>query len=118
MTIRLFYDRWPQYERRLVDSLRDLTPEQLALRAAPEHWPIWAIAGHVAGASQGQRRRAQVVHGERAAVNPAVAVGAGHVAVERVSAARGAEDEVFLAADDASFITGATLSINGGQFMC
>jgi len=49
MTIRLFYDRWPQYERRLVDSLRDLAPEQLALRAAPEQWPIWAIAGHVAG---------------------------------------------------------------------
>ena len=49
MTIRLFYDRWPQYERRLVDSIRDLTSEQLALRAAPEHWPVWAIASHVAG---------------------------------------------------------------------
>ena len=49
MTIRLFYDRWPQYERRLVESIRDLTPEQLALRAAPEHWPVWAIASHVAG---------------------------------------------------------------------
>ena len=49
MTVRLFYDRWPQYERRLVDSIRDLTPEQLALRAAPEHWPVWAIASHVAG---------------------------------------------------------------------
>jgi uncharacterized damage-inducible protein DinB len=49
MTIRLFYDRWPQYERRLVDSIRDLTPEELALRAAPEHWPVWAIASHVAG---------------------------------------------------------------------
>jgi hypothetical protein len=49
MTIRLFYDRWPQYERRLVDSIRGLTPEQLALQAAPEHWPVWAIASHVAG---------------------------------------------------------------------
>jgi len=49
MTIRLFYDRWPQYERRLVESIRDLTPDQLALRAAPEHWPVWAIASHVAG---------------------------------------------------------------------
>ena len=49
MTIRLFYDRWPQYERRLVDSIRDLAPEELALRAAPEHWPVWAIASHVAG---------------------------------------------------------------------
>ena len=33
MTIRLFYDRWPQYERRLVESIRDLTPEQLAATA-------------------------------------------------------------------------------------
>jgi uncharacterized damage-inducible protein DinB len=49
VTIRLFYDRWPQYERRLVESIRDLTPGQLALRAAPEHWPVWAIASHVAG---------------------------------------------------------------------
>jgi hypothetical protein len=48
VTIRLYYDRWPQYERRLVESIRDLTPEQLALRAAPEHWPVWAIASHVA----------------------------------------------------------------------
>ena len=48
MTIRLYYDRWPQYERRLVESIRDLTPEQLALRAAPEHRPVWAIASHVA----------------------------------------------------------------------
>ncbi len=49
MTIRLFYDRWPQYQQRLVESIRDLAPEQLALRAAPEHWPVWAIASHVAG---------------------------------------------------------------------
>jgi len=49
MTIRLFYDRWPQYERRLVESIRELTSEQLALRAAPDHWPIWAIASHLAG---------------------------------------------------------------------
>jgi uncharacterized damage-inducible protein DinB len=49
MSIRLFYDRWPQYNRRLVETLRGLDAEQLALRAQPEHWPVWAIAGHLAG---------------------------------------------------------------------
>lgn len=45
----LFPD-WPQYADRLVAAVRDLTPEQLALRAGPEHAPIWALAAHLAGA--------------------------------------------------------------------
>jgi uncharacterized damage-inducible protein DinB len=49
VTIRAFYDRWPQYNRRLVETIAPLTDEQLALRAAPDHWPIWAIVGHLAG---------------------------------------------------------------------
>ena len=49
MSIRPFYDRWPQYDRRLVDTIAPLTSEQLALRAAPEHWPVWAITAHIAG---------------------------------------------------------------------
>ena len=49
MSIRLFYDRWPQYNRRLVETIRGLSDEQLALRAQPGHWPVWAIAGHLAG---------------------------------------------------------------------
>jgi uncharacterized damage-inducible protein DinB len=49
MTIRAFYDRWPQYERRMVDVVAGLTDEQLALRAAPDQWPIWAILSHLAG---------------------------------------------------------------------
>jgi uncharacterized damage-inducible protein DinB len=48
MSIRLFYDRWPQYNRRLVEVVRDLTDEQLALRPAEDHWPVWAILGHLA----------------------------------------------------------------------
>ena len=48
MSIRPFYDRWPQYNRRLVEVVRDLTDEQLALRAADDQWPIWAILGHLA----------------------------------------------------------------------
>jgi uncharacterized damage-inducible protein DinB len=47
MSIRTFYDRWPQYNRRLVEVVRDLTDEQLALRAAEDQWPIWAIVGHL-----------------------------------------------------------------------
>ena len=48
MSIRPFYDRWPQYNRRLIEIVRDLTDEQLALRAADDQWPIWAILGHTA----------------------------------------------------------------------
>ena len=48
MSIRLFYDRWPQYNRHLVDVVGALTDEQLALRASTDHWPIWATIGHVA----------------------------------------------------------------------
>jgi hypothetical protein len=40
---------WPQYAARIRDGVRNLTTEQLALRAGPEHAPIWALAGHVAG---------------------------------------------------------------------
>jgi uncharacterized damage-inducible protein DinB len=40
---------WPQYAARLTAAVADLTPEQLALRAGPEHGPIWALAAHVAG---------------------------------------------------------------------
>jgi uncharacterized damage-inducible protein DinB len=44
------YPDWPQYAARIRDAVRDLTADQLALRAGPEHAPIWALAAHVAGA--------------------------------------------------------------------
>jgi hypothetical protein len=47
-TIRPAYGMWPEYNRRLRDVVAALTDEQLALRASPEHWPIWAIVGHAA----------------------------------------------------------------------
>jgi uncharacterized damage-inducible protein DinB len=50
MSIRLFYDHWPQYNRRLTDIVGAMTDEQLAIRPAPERWPIWATVGHTAGA--------------------------------------------------------------------
>jgi len=48
MSIRLFYDRWPQYNRRLTEIVGAMTDEQLAIRPAPDLWPIWATVGHTA----------------------------------------------------------------------
>ena len=45
-----FYDGWPKCNGRLVGAIRTLSNEQLKLRAAPDKWPIWAIAAHTAGA--------------------------------------------------------------------
>lgn len=50
MSVRRFYDRWAQYHRRLTDAVAGLTDDQLAIRASPEHMPIWALAAHTAGA--------------------------------------------------------------------
>lgn len=49
MSIRLFYDRWGQYNHRIVEVIGGLTPEQLALRPSRDHWPIWGLVGHLAG---------------------------------------------------------------------
>jgi hypothetical protein len=43
------YPDWPQYAERIRDAVKDLTAVQLALRAGPEHFPIWGLASHVAG---------------------------------------------------------------------
>jgi uncharacterized damage-inducible protein DinB len=45
-----FYADWSRYNRRIVEGLRGLSDDDLALRAGTQHWPIWAIAGHTAGA--------------------------------------------------------------------
>jgi uncharacterized damage-inducible protein DinB len=50
MTIRRFYDRWPQYNRRLTEVVGAMTDEQLAVQPSPERWPIWATVGHDAAA--------------------------------------------------------------------
>ncbi len=50
MSIRGFYDRWPQYNERLIETIASLSGEQLTLAAPSDHWPIWAIVGHTAGA--------------------------------------------------------------------
>jgi uncharacterized damage-inducible protein DinB len=43
------YPDWPQYAERIRDAVKDLTADQLALRAGPEHAAIWALAAHIAG---------------------------------------------------------------------
>lgn len=48
MSIRRFYDRWPQYNRRLTEVVGAMTDEQLAIRPAPKRDPIWATVGHTA----------------------------------------------------------------------
>ena len=42
MTIRLFYDRWPQYNRRLTEIVGAMSDEQLAIRYALPTRPIKA----------------------------------------------------------------------------
>jgi hypothetical protein len=49
-SIRAFYDMWPQYDRRLREVVEPMTAEQLAVRPAPERWPVWATVGHTAAA--------------------------------------------------------------------
>lgn len=49
MSIHLFYDRWPQYNKRLTDVVARMSGGQLALRPDPTRAPVWAIVGHIAG---------------------------------------------------------------------
>jgi uncharacterized damage-inducible protein DinB len=50
MSIRAFYDQWPQYNRRMVEVVAPMTDEQLGLSHVAGGWPIWATVGHTAGA--------------------------------------------------------------------
>lgn len=47
-TIRPAYSNWPRYNQALQEVVAGLTDELLALRPAPERWPIWATIGHAA----------------------------------------------------------------------
>ena len=50
VTLATFTAGWREHQRLLLDALRDLQPEHLALRAGPDGWTIWQIASHMAGA--------------------------------------------------------------------
>ena len=49
-SIAHLYADWRGYNARMVAALRDMPAEDLALRPSHDHWPIWAIAAHTAGA--------------------------------------------------------------------
>jgi uncharacterized damage-inducible protein DinB len=44
-----FYEGWADHQRKLVASIRPLTPEQMQLRASPGEWAIWQLASNMAG---------------------------------------------------------------------
>ena len=44
------YADWRRYNDRIVEGLRGRSADELGLRASADYWPIWAIAGHTAGA--------------------------------------------------------------------
>jgi uncharacterized damage-inducible protein DinB len=50
MSIRRFYDRWPQYNRRARDVVAAMTNEQLATQPSRDRWPMWATVGHTVAA--------------------------------------------------------------------
>jgi uncharacterized damage-inducible protein DinB len=49
-SLAFLYDGWRKGNTRLIDGVRDLSPEQLQLAPSPSVWPIWALAAHTAGA--------------------------------------------------------------------
>jgi uncharacterized damage-inducible protein DinB len=49
-SIRRFFDGWQTYNERIVEVVRGLSDAQLAVRPAPDCWPIWATVAHTAGA--------------------------------------------------------------------
>jgi len=49
-SVARFYEGWRKHNERLTDAIHSLSDAQLQLRAAPDKWPIWAIAAHTAGA--------------------------------------------------------------------
>jgi uncharacterized damage-inducible protein DinB len=44
-----FRMEWAGYQRRIVDGLRAMSDEDLALVVEVNHWPIWAVAAHTVG---------------------------------------------------------------------
>jgi uncharacterized damage-inducible protein DinB len=47
--LKPFYEGWADQQRKLLETLRPLTPEQMQLRPAPSEWAIWQLASNMAG---------------------------------------------------------------------
>ena len=51
MSVLAFYANWPRYAALASRHIRGLSDEDARLRVeGGDHWPIWAIGAHVAGA--------------------------------------------------------------------
>jgi hypothetical protein len=48
-SIRPFYADWEAFNRHIVDVVRGMSVDELAIRPAPDGWPIWATVAHTAG---------------------------------------------------------------------
>lgn len=48
--VAAFFDGWRFTNDRLVERVGALSSAELELKPAPDFWPIWATAAHVAGA--------------------------------------------------------------------
>jgi len=46
---RAIIDGWHAHQERLLECLRPLSAEQLALRPTPDRWAIWQLASNMAG---------------------------------------------------------------------
>jgi hypothetical protein len=47
--LKAFYDGWADQQKKLLDSIRPLTDEQMRLRPAPNEWAIWQLASNMVG---------------------------------------------------------------------
>ena len=47
--LKPFYEGWADQQRKLLETLRPLTSEQMQLRPAPTEWAIWQLASNMAG---------------------------------------------------------------------
>jgi uncharacterized damage-inducible protein DinB len=50
MGVAAIFEGWQKTQTHLIHRLPHLRTQELALRASPDGWPIWAIASHIAGA--------------------------------------------------------------------
>ena len=48
MSIATMFDGWPRIQDRLVRRLPMLGADELAMKAAPDSWPVWALVAHIA----------------------------------------------------------------------
>jgi uncharacterized damage-inducible protein DinB len=48
-SVHRYYAGWDGYNEQIIAALAELGADQLAIRPAPDGWPLWATVGHMAG---------------------------------------------------------------------